>query len=97
VKRGYWLLGVFVIGCHSGPQIRASGEVIKTNIERARRNNAMRCAPVELAKAEANLDFALGELDGDVVEGLGGAGAFGDVCGGEEGHGGRRREVYGRN
>ncbi|MFO0596611.1 MAG: OmpA family protein [Myxococcaceae bacterium] len=50
-------------GCHSGPQIRASGDIIKTDIERARRSNAMRCAPRELASAEANLDFALGELD----------------------------------
>lgn len=50
-------------GCHSGPQIRASGDIIKTDIERARRSNALRCAPRELAAAEANLDFALGELD----------------------------------
>ncbi|MDP2269730.1 MAG: OmpA family protein [Archangium sp.] len=52
-----------LMGCHSGPQIRASGDVIKTDIERARRSNALRCAPRELASAEANLDFALGELD----------------------------------
>ncbi len=51
------------MGCHSGPQIRASGDVIKTDIERARRSNALRCAPRELASAEANLDFAMGELD----------------------------------
>lgn len=49
--------------CHSGPQIRASSDIIKTDIERARRSNALRCAPRELAAAEANLDFALGELD----------------------------------
>ena len=49
--------------CHSGPQIRASGDIIKTDIERARRSNALRCAPRELASAEANLDFAMGELD----------------------------------
>ncbi|MBL8911680.1 MAG: OmpA family protein [Archangium sp.] len=55
--------GVLVTGCHSGPQIRASGDIIKTDIERARRSNAMRCAPRELASAEANLDFAMGELD----------------------------------
>ena len=50
-------------GCYSGPQIRASGDVIRTDIERAKRSGAMRCAPKELATAEANLDFALGELD----------------------------------
>lgn len=59
--------GLFVAlaltACHSGPQIRASGDIIKTDIERARRSNAMRCAPRELATAEANLDFAMGELD----------------------------------
>jgi len=55
------LLGL--AACHSGPQIRASGDIIKTDIERARRSNALRCAPRELASAEANLDFALGELD----------------------------------
>ncbi|MEW5739961.1 MAG: OmpA family protein [Myxococcota bacterium] len=49
--------------CHSGPQIRASADIIKTDIERARRSNAVRCAPRELANAEANLDFAMGELD----------------------------------
>src|SRR5437868_13377602 len=54
---------LFLTGCHSGTQIRASGDVIKTDIERARRSNALRCAPRELAAAEANLDFAMGELD----------------------------------
>jgi OmpA-OmpF porin, OOP family len=58
------VLALFALaGCHSGPQIRASGDIIKTDIERARRSNAMRCAPRELAAAEANLDFAMGELD----------------------------------
>ena len=52
-----------IAGCYSGPQIRASADVVKTDIERARRSNAMRCAPRELATAEANLDFTLGELD----------------------------------
>ncbi len=58
------VLALFALAsCHSGPQIRASGDIIKTDIERARRSNAMRCAPRELAAAEANLDFAMGELD----------------------------------
>lgn len=65
MRRGLVLLGfaLAVAACHSGPQIRASGDVIKTDIERARRSNALRCAPRELAAAEANLDFAMGELD----------------------------------
>jgi outer membrane protein OmpA-like peptidoglycan-associated protein len=52
-----------LVACHSGPAIRASADVVKTDIERARRNNAIRCAPRELATAEANLDFVFGELD----------------------------------
>ena len=48
--------------CVTGAQVRASAEVIKADVERARRQGAMRCAPRELATAEANLDFALGEL-----------------------------------
>lgn len=50
-------------GCFSSAQIRASADIIKGDIERAKRSGAMRCAPRELASAEANLDFALGELD----------------------------------
>jgi len=48
--------------CVSGNKVRASSEVIQADIERARRSGAMRCAPVELATAEAHLDFARGEL-----------------------------------
>ncbi len=64
-NRFVWVTLAFTAlsSCHSGPQIRASGEIIKTDIERARRSNAMRCAPRELASAEANLDFSLGELE----------------------------------
>jgi OOP family OmpA-OmpF porin len=51
------------LSCVTGAQVRASGEVIKADIERARRQGAMRCAPRELATAEANLEFAYGELD----------------------------------
>ncbi len=56
------MLSVGSPGCVSGNKIRADADVIKTDIERARRSGAYRCAPVELATAEANLDFALGEL-----------------------------------
>jgi len=48
--------------CVSGSKIRADSEVIQADVERARRTGALRCAPVELATAEANLDFARGEL-----------------------------------
>jgi outer membrane protein OmpA-like peptidoglycan-associated protein len=49
-------------GCVGGSKIRADSEIIKVDLERARRNGALRCAPRELATAEANLDFAVGEL-----------------------------------
>ncbi|SEL65365.1 Thrombospondin type 3 repeat-containing protein [Stigmatella aurantiaca] len=48
--------------CVSGSKIRADSEVIQADVERARRSGAQRCAPRELAVAEANLDFARGEL-----------------------------------
>jgi outer membrane protein OmpA-like peptidoglycan-associated protein len=48
--------------CVSGNKVRADTEVIQADIERARRSGAMRCAPAQLATAEAHLDFARGEL-----------------------------------
>ena len=63
MSRALLVLVVTAVSCHSGPQIRASGDVIKSDIERARHSGAMRCAPKELATAEANLDFAMGELE----------------------------------
>lgn len=50
-------------GCVSGNKIRAGGEVIQSDIERARKSGAYRCAPRELAMAESHLDFAYGEVD----------------------------------
>ncbi|MCP3169439.1 OmpA family protein [Myxococcus qinghaiensis] len=49
-------------GCVSGSKIRADTQVLAADVERARRSGALRCAPVELATAEAYLDFAKGEL-----------------------------------
>lgn len=58
------LLGVMASwSCHSGPAIRASADVVRVEVEKARRTNASRCAPRELATAEASLDFVAGELD----------------------------------
>jgi outer membrane protein OmpA-like peptidoglycan-associated protein len=50
------------LGCVSGEKVRADTEVISADLERARRSGAERCAPVELATAEANVDFAKGAL-----------------------------------
>jgi OOP family OmpA-OmpF porin len=56
------LLTLALAGCVSGNQIRASADVIKQDIERAKESGAMRCAPRELALAEANMNFALADL-----------------------------------
>ncbi len=48
--------------CASGNKIRADGEVIAAQIVRAKKSGAYRCAPRELAMAEAHLDFAYGEV-----------------------------------
>ncbi|HZH03903.1 MAG TPA: hypothetical protein VEY30_08975, partial [Myxococcaceae bacterium] len=42
-------------GCVSGAKIRADSEVIRAELDQGRRAGAMRCAPRELAEAEANL------------------------------------------
>ncbi|MGI5862346.1 MAG: OmpA family protein [Myxococcales bacterium] len=55
-------LATLASGCVSGNKIRASGEVIQADIQRARKSGAYRCAPRELALAEAHLDFAYGEV-----------------------------------
>jgi len=49
-------------GCVSGGQVRADAEVLQHDIQRARRSGAMKCAPAQLASAEANIDFAQGYL-----------------------------------
>ncbi|MCE9667921.1 OmpA family protein [Myxococcus stipitatus] len=53
---------LLTVGCVSGSKIRADTQVLAADVERARRSGALRCAPVELATAEAHLDFAKGEL-----------------------------------
>lgn len=56
-------LVLVLCGCVSAGQIRATSEILKGDLERARRGGALRCAPRELARGEASLEFALGELD----------------------------------
>jgi outer membrane protein OmpA-like peptidoglycan-associated protein len=50
-----------VVGC-AGSQVGERTKVVDTMISTARDNGAMRCAPVELAMAEAHNDFARQEL-----------------------------------
>ncbi|HKD43490.1 MAG TPA: OmpA family protein [Myxococcaceae bacterium] len=56
------LLAAVLTACASSSKIRSDAEVIAGNIDVARRAGAMRCAPRELATAEANLEFARAEV-----------------------------------
>ena len=57
---GLALLGP--VACSSGPRLRSDSEQVATSIELARQSGALRCAPRELATAEANLDFLRADL-----------------------------------
>jgi outer membrane protein OmpA-like peptidoglycan-associated protein len=59
------MLSVSLSGC-AGSRLRSLADDTDGVIAKARENGAMRCAPVELAKAEAHNDFARQEIaDGD--------------------------------
>lgn len=55
------LVFLMLSACVTGAKIRVDIDVMKVEVERTRRVGALRCAPAELAKAEAHLDFAEGE------------------------------------
>ena len=48
--------------CAAGGKLRADAEVVQTDIAKARRSGAQKCAPKELALAEANVNFAEEEI-----------------------------------
>jgi len=50
-------------GCATGGKLRESAEVIRADIAKAKKSNAARCAPRELATAEVNVDFAEREIE----------------------------------
>ena len=52
-----------LIASCAGQQVRGQAEVLKQQIDKARASGAKRCAPRELAVAEANLIFADTELE----------------------------------
>jgi OOP family OmpA-OmpF porin len=58
------LLGAaaLVAACATGGKLRENATVIRSEIEKAKASGAMRCAPRELATAEANLEFADAEV-----------------------------------
>lgn len=49
--------------CMLGPKLRKEAELVEKKISTARERGAYRCAPKELATAEANLEFLRYELD----------------------------------
>jgi OOP family OmpA-OmpF porin len=49
--------------CLTGPQVKNELRSVRTDVDKARASGAVRCAPRELALAEANADFADAELE----------------------------------
>ena len=56
------LAAVVALACATGGKLRENASVARADIEKARRSGASRCAPKELALAEANVDFAETEI-----------------------------------
>lgn len=50
-------------GCAADGKLRRTAEVVRADVDKARKSGAMKCAPKELAVAEANLDFGVAEAD----------------------------------
>ena len=57
------LVGALASGCRSGPMLRGDAVQIAKKLEMARENGAYNCAPMQLAQAEAHLEFLEYELD----------------------------------
>lgn len=53
---------VVVVGSCVGPRIAAQTDVVRSDIDKAKKSGAYTCAPRELALAESNVDFAENEL-----------------------------------
>jgi len=52
------LLALSAAACATGGKLRQGAQVVRADIDKAKRSGAVRCAPKELALAEANVDFA---------------------------------------
>ena len=57
------LAAVAVAGCATGGKLRQGMAVVRADIAKAKKSGAQRCAPKELADAEANVEFAEVETD----------------------------------
>lgn len=56
------LVALAVSACATGGKLRQNSEVVRSDVEKAKRSGAVRCAPRELALAEANVEFAEREV-----------------------------------
>ena len=56
-------LVVTLASCATGGKLKRNAEVLTQDAIKARNSGALRCAPRELALAEANLDFGKAEID----------------------------------
>jgi len=57
------LAALSLVSCVTGSKLRARAEGVAGEAERARKSGGQRCAPREMALADANLDFARKEID----------------------------------
>jgi len=62
------LLVALAVACASSGKLRENTQVVRADIEKAKKSGALRCAPRELALAEANVSFS----EAEVAEGYGG-------------------------
>jgi OmpA-OmpF porin, OOP family len=64
IRRVSWfaLAAVLAAGCAAGGKLRQNAQVVRADVEKAKKSGAMRCAPKELATAEANVAIAEEEI-----------------------------------
>jgi outer membrane protein OmpA-like peptidoglycan-associated protein len=58
VRRLLLVAAALAAACATGGKLRENARVVRSDIEKAKASGALRCAPRELALAEANLQFA---------------------------------------
>ena len=62
------LAALGLAACATGGKLRAQAESLRAEADKARKAGALRCAPRELATADANLDFAEKEIAPNIRE-----------------------------
>jgi OmpA-OmpF porin, OOP family len=55
-------LALAAAGCAAGGKLQQNAQVVRADVEKAKRSGALRCAPKELALAETNVDIAEEEI-----------------------------------